>query len=423
MSASKKCWELIKLVGGGCLVMALLALYWSFNLTLSNENETKLGDAPTHHLPPSKNIRSRRSVSRAELLVAIQSLTKEDKQALLQDVLENDPHIMVATENHHHVTAELQNDNDSKNISSTDHLVSVFGSLTAEDRENIINTVNGKEYPYRLTCPNHEDTADILTAAPGNATRSVIVGYHIGMLNNWRAVVKDQLNTIYQCGLGSVLDHMYISYSNNNTLDDELQELKAILNQFTFARDATVVYNDHQPIEGLAINKLHEDCTNRNAASSPDSDTVAFYFHTKGTSRYTSDWESNFNVPWSYSHVMYWRKYMEYFTIERPYLCMKQIFDNGNFACGVHAYHLGFYGGNFWAASCRHMGTLNPLTLYPGNETAKRWDAETFIKFQKFRYGDDKFVSVDETKHNFYENLLPPRDFSDYSHKWHRPSG
>ena len=160
------------------------------------------------------------NVSRAELLVAIQSLTKEDKQALLHDVLEDDPH-MVVTTNHHHATAEELHKNDidnAKDISSTDHLVSAFGSLTAEEREGIINTVNGKEYPYRLTCPNHEDTADILKAAPGNATRSVIIGYHIGMLNNWREVVKDQLNTLYQCGLGLVADHMFISYSHNTTL-------------------------------------------------------------------------------------------------------------------------------------------------------------------------------------------------------------
>ncbi len=362
------------------------------------------------------------NVSRVELLVAIQSLTKEEKQALLHDVLEDDPH-MVVTTNHHHATAEELQKNDNENdLSSTDYLVSAFGSLTAEEREGIINTVNGKEYPYRLTCPNHEDTADILNAAPGNATRSVIIGYHIGMLNNWRAVVKDQLNTLYQCGLSSVLDHMYISYSNNNTVDDELQELKTILNQFTFARDATVLYNDLQPIEGLAINKLHEDCTERNADSSPDSDTVAFYFHTKGSSRFHSDWESRFGESWTYSTVLYWRKYMEYFTIERPYLCMKQIFDDGKFACGVHAHHLGFYGGNFWAASCRYLSTLDPLTLYPPSETDKRWDAERFVQFP-LNNENDKFVSMDETPVNFYDRLLPPRNFSDYSHKWHHASG
>jgi hypothetical protein len=316
--------------------------------------------------------------TRAELLTAIRSLSQEVKQALLNDVLEDDPHIVVTT-NHHHVTAEdLERNDHTNNISSTDYLIPAFGSLTAEEREGIINTVSGKEYPYRLTCPNHEDTVDILKAAPVNASRSVIIGYHIGMLSNWREVVKDQLNTLYQCGLGFVADHTYISYSNNNTVDVELQDLKTILNQFTFARVATVVYNDLQPIEGLAINKLHEDCNKRDL-SSPHSDTVAFYFHTKGTSGFHTDWESKMDEPWSYSHVLYWRKYMEYFTIERPYLCMKQIFDDGKFACGVHANHLGFYGGNFWAASCRYISSLDPLTFYPLNQTDRRYDAEVFV--------------------------------------------
>lgn len=240
------------------------------------------------------------------------------------------------------------------------------------------------------------------------------------MQNNWRKVVKDQLNTLYQCGLGFVADHMYISYSNNNTVDDELQELKTLLNQFNFARYTTVLYNNLQPIEGLAIMKLHEDCTKRNS-SSAHSDTIAFYFHTKGTSRFHTDWESKMDEPWSYSHVMYWRKYMEYFTIERPYLCMKQIFDDGKFACGVQAYHLGFYGGNFWAASCRYISSLDPLTFHPLNETDRRYDAENFVHFE-IPNGNDKFVSLDETPVNLYMQLLPPGNFSDYSHKWHGAS-
>jgi len=398
------------------IVMILVASQF-YQLWKLGEKNTNAGRDEEDMMIMQKKKNS--TISRAELRVFIQSLTKEDKQALLRDILEDDPHMVVTTNQHHVTREELQMSNNSNNISSTDNMISAFGSLTAEEREAIINTVNGKEYPYRLTCPNYEDTADILTAAPGNASRSVIVGYHIGMLKNWRVVVKDQLNTLFQCGLGSVLDHMFISYSNNSTVDDELQELKSILNQFSFARDATVLYNEFQPIEGLAINLLHEDCTKRNASSSPHSDTVAFYFHTKGTSRFTSDWESRMDMPWEYTHVMYWRKYMEYFTIERPYLCMKQILDNGKFTCGTHAYHLGFYGGNFWAASCRYLSSLDPLNFFPANDTMRRYDAEqNFVKFPR-NNENDKFISIDETPVSFYEQLLPPRNYSDYSQKWH----
>ena len=289
--------------------------------------------------------------------------------------------------------------------------------LPAEDREDIINAANGKEYPYRLSCPNLEDTADILKAAPGNASRSVIIGYHVGMLNNWRKIVKDQLNTLFQCGLGAVADHMYISYSNNSTAGEELDQLKAILNQYSFARDATILFNEHQPIEGVAINSLHEECTQRvQSMDSPQSDTIAFYFHTKGNSVYDPDWES-IDVWYSYIYSLYWRKYMEYFTIERPYLCMKQIFDNGKNVCGV-LFDEDHFSGNFWATSCRYLSSLDPLAFYPFEDESKRHDAEMYIADDT----NDYFVSLhqmNETRKDLYRFLADPKYFSDYSKVWH----
>jgi hypothetical protein len=260
-----------------------------------------------------------------------------------------------------------------------------------------------------------------LKAAPGNASRSVIIGYHVGMLHNWRKIVKDQLNTLFQCGLGDVADHMFISYSNNSTMDEELQELKAMLNKYKFARDATILYSDIQPIEGVAINSLQHECTLRvESTDSPNSDTVAFYFHTKGSSMHDPEWETKFDEMYSYSHVLYWRKYMEYFTIERPYLCMKQIFEDGKFGCGVefHRWDSGFpphYSGNFWAASCRHLSSLDPLLYYPLDALdaeERRHDAEFFIANQT---NTEHFVSLSELNKNLYEELVPPSLFSEYS--------
>ena len=325
------------------------------------------------------------SSSREELFVAIQSLSKDDMRKLRRN--------------------------------DTTDLISAFELLPAEDREDIINAANGKEYPYRLSCPNYEDTADILKAAPGNASRSVIIGYHVGMLNNWRKIVKDQLNTLFQCGLGAVADHMYISYSNNSTAGEELDQLKAILNQYSFARDATILFNEHQPIEGVAINSLHEECTQRvQSMDSPQSDTIAFYFHTKGNSVYDPDWES-IDVWYSYIYSLYWRKYMEYFTIERPYLCMKQIFDNGKNVCGV-LFDEDHFSGNFWATSCRYLSSLDPLAFYPFEDESKRHDAEMYIADDT----NDYFVSLhqmNETRKDLYRFLADPKYFSDYSKVWH----
>jgi hypothetical protein len=366
---------------------------------------------------------------RADLLrMAIQSLPLPKKRALLQQVLEDDPQILQNGNNPQgeiHPTPCLMTDPVTKeflwnNDSSTDnaYLIPALESLTAEKREDIINAVYGKEYRYRLTCPNYEDTADILKAAPGNASRSVILGYHIGMLYNWREIVKDQLNTLFQCGLGAVADHMFISYSNNSTVEEELHELKSILNKYSFARDATILYNDRQPIEGVAINSLHEECTLRvQSMKSPHSDTIAYYFHTKGSSKYSPDWESFINEPRNYSHSLYWRKYMEYFTIERPYLCMKQVFDDGKYGCGVKFHDEGIphYSGNFWATSCRYLSSIEPLTFFPLNDEVRRFDAENYISNKN----SEHFGSLSQVKWDLYVSLVHPRYFSEYSKVWH----
>lgn len=400
------------------LVTSLIAVF-HFHATISfiADENSRLEQA-TITMPSRSNSSS--SSSRAELFAAIQSLSNEDKRALLKELLEDDSTVFQnepKTEEH-----AIEKMRGNAKHSSAD-LVWALESLPAEEREEIINEVNGNEYQYRLSCPNYEDTVDILKAGPKNSSRSVIIGYHVGMINNWRDIVKDQLNTLFQCGLGSVADHMYISYSNNNTAGVELRELESILDKYTFARDATILHSHHQPIEGVAINSLHEECTKR--VHSSNSDTVAFYFHTKGSSHYTPDWKSTMDKMWTYSHALYWRKYMEYFTIERPYLCMKQIFDNGKFGCGVqfHAEVNGnwppsHYAGNFWATSCRHLSFLEPLTFYPQDYKEKRHDAEMYIA----NHTSDYFVSLNElneTRSNLYENLVYPGYFSEYAKIWH----
>jgi len=268
-----------------------------------------------------------------------------------------------------------------------------------------------------LTCPNFSETADILNV--GNSSRSVILGYHVGMINNWKEVLRDQMHTLFQCGLGLVADRMFISYSNNITSEVELRDLEAILNQYTFTRNATILYSANQPIEGVAINSLHEECTNRQRQRidlkvNTSGDTVAFYFHTKGSSHFHSDWKTKLNEPWKYSNVLYWRKYMEYFTIERPHICMKKIFDEGKVGCGVHL--LDFYAGNFWATSCRYLSSLEPLTFYPIHDGARRYTAEAYLTLGlKDR---KKFASLSEPHLDLYNNMILPENFSDYSLRW-----
>eukprot|EP00985_Skeletonema_marinoi_P006743 scaffold2938_cov117-Skeletonema_marinoi.AAC.1 len=138
-----------------------------------------------------------------------------------------------------------------------------------------------------------------------------------------------------------------------------------------------------------------------NSSSSPSpKEEVVFYFHNKGTSRWSEDWKSKLDVPESYAYSLYWRLYLEYFTIERPQLCLDQLLLKGATSCGPNwrpgnadnfkgrevpkGKHLitNHYSGNFWSATCEHINHLEPMAgkmwytdgeLWIGRGICHRW--------------------------------------------------
>lgn len=149
---------------------------------------------------------------------------------------------------------------------------------------------------------------------------SVVVGCHVGMMNNWRNIVLDQLRTIHKCGMGELASHLFVTYSNNDTLNT-LAELQGMFQRCPFASKTSFSYSCGQPIEGTAINALHSHCKKKEVQYQKTKyDTVAFYFHTKGSSRWKKDWKQNVGTGFSYSNVLAWRKHMEYFLIERLFV-------------------------------------------------------------------------------------------------------
>jgi hypothetical protein len=109
--------------------------------------------------------------------------------------------------------------------------------------------------------------------------------------------------------------------------------------------------------------------------------TIVFYIHTKGIRHYRPDWRKELIACGSftettYGQVLYWRKYMEYFTIERPQLCLRYLLPTiptnlsdpprppgAGVHCGVE-YHVKHphYSGNMWAATCDYISRkLSPV--------------------------------------------------------------
>ena len=219
------------------------------------------------------------------------------------------------------------------------------------------------------------------------------------MVNNWQIILEDQITSLKQCGLINIADQVMISYSNNNkeVLSNFIDPLIGdISNTILTTAEATSA-----PWGGQAMNMIHEYCKNQ-----PSPQTAAvFYFHNKGASKWRADWKDHFNDTWSYSHSLYWRKYLEYFLIERPSLCLEKILLQNATTCGAnwHPKMNNHYSGNFWSASCEHIQQLQPMT---GNDT-NYVAAEMWLGRVKGRH-----ANLFTTAKNLYNELIMPKEYA-----------
>jgi hypothetical protein len=225
--------------------------------------------------------------------------------------------------------------------------------------------VDKNEFPYRLTCLDNK------VEVP-KGKYSVAMAYHIGMVKNWKSIVFDQLRTLHSCGLDKMASHTILSYSNGN-LGDLLQTLNEPETQFATPNE--IVHSVEEPWEGAALNAVYGFCQ-RQVAQKKEK-TVVFYFHNKGASKYGPGWRESLKQKaiWKYGNSLYWRKYMEYFLLEQPEVCIDQIVNHGAGTCGVlwQDDPWPHYSGNLWAASCDHLITNGPVPV-PGKYTqGERW--------------------------------------------------
>jgi hypothetical protein len=201
------------------------------------------------------------------------------------------------------------------------------------------------EFDYPLSCKQ----PPLILSHKRNYQVALV--YHVGMLKNWKNVVADQLRTLSKCGLGKIASSFVVSYSNGDPT-----ELRQLFNHYNLARNLQLVKALKMPWEEEAMLATSRLCAK---AKQP---TTVFYFHSKGTSKFDESWRDQLNQSWSYSRSLYWRKFMEYFTLERPHLCLQKIVNQGASTCGIMMrYPSWHYSGNFWAASCDYINTVRPI--------------------------------------------------------------
>jgi hypothetical protein len=260
--------------------------------------------------------------------------------------------------------------------------------------------------PYNKTC-----LFEFLVAPEGlGSSYNVSLFYHIGMLNNWREIVLDQLDTLERCGLGYIASDLAISFHNPSTDVSDMesaQQIMELLNQYQFlthmqTMPTIISASRAYPWERLMMEHMSTICRQRK------SNHIVFYFHNKGSSKYgTGD----------YMNVFPWRKYMEWFLLERPTLCIKAVLHYGAKTCGVEikvspSMH---YSGNFWSSACSHVADLPVGEAWPtGSPFFNYVSAEMWIgNYQHRPFGEEsKYLNLFYTHHRLYSYTMTPDKYT-----------
>jgi hypothetical protein len=187
---------------------------------------------------------------------------------------------------------------------------------------------------------------------------NIQVVYHIAMMNNWEAIVKEQLERLESTGFGDAFDAMTVTVVGPKKF---FPKVEALFKAKKFRKKVQVIYagRDLALYEFPAIEMVQEI-----ARHSPEANIL--YMHNKGVTHYGKVTEKPSRL---------WRRYMEYFAIDRWKDCIEALKTSN--ACGVdlalsaHS-HLPFFGGNIWWGRGDYLATC---TLFHNS----RYDCENFI--------------------------------------------
>lgn len=183
-----------------------------------------------------------------------------------------------------------------------------------------------------------------------------IVGFwHIGALGDWRRIVDEQYAKLKDSGLYEASETIVVGFIGGRSRLDELGA--ALPDDPKFEVFTT---EDVEDYEFPTLVRLWHEARRRERSF------FCYYFHTKGVSRGE---ERQINA---------WRRYMEYFTLERWEDCVLVLADHDT--CGVELKDDGHhYSGNFWWATSDYVRTLPDADRFWREHRDDRLAAERYV--------------------------------------------
>jgi hypothetical protein len=202
-------------------------------------------------------------------------------------------------------------------------------------------------------------TTPVLTFHSGRKTFRKIIGFwHIGALGDWQRIVAEQYSRLKDSGLHAASEKLVVGFIGGAGRESELTALTG--------QDPKLDVFTTEDLADYEFPTLTRVWREAQISAEP---FLCYYMHTKGASVVDPDVNEAVNA---------WRRYMEYFNIERWPDCAA-ILKNYD-TCGVELQSEdSHYSGNFWWATSDYLRRLPDGQRYWQQHRHERVAAEFYL--------------------------------------------
>ena len=200
---------------------------------------------------------------------------------------------------------------------------------------------------------NYIKMSDIMKTEKTNCSK-IVLFFHICTINDWKNIVKEQMDIIYSSNLYDKLENIFVG-CNGTSCDTELSKF--------FINEPKVSFVALRPnvrtFENETLNALLDyakECRDKRE------EAHICYIHSKGVT-HTNNMQS------------YWRKYMMYWNVTRHEVCLS-VLNRGYNTIGTQFLSVPkkHYSGNFFWTTSSYASRLDGI-----RHTENRYNAEHLI--------------------------------------------
>jgi hypothetical protein len=220
----------------------------------------------------------------------------------------------------------------------------------------------------------------------------IAIFYHLYQTNHWKNLFEEQINSLIASGLYSACNFVHVGINGNEKLPFTPYKM-------------TIQYNKNKILEANTLENLWEF-----ANANPNYKIL--YFHSKGV---TYNEEHNFA-----KSINYWRKYLEYYVIEKWQDCIKDLDDydcvgaewhnesslfdqqSNNYVQQINPH----YAGNFWWANAAYIKKLDINYLYSTNNLHERWRSEFWIGTKQPKFKSYHNAQINKTLYDTFIDMI-----------------